>query len=272
MCTSLTKALIPEPPNRWNRSYVGYLRIEDRPDFEEAKDIIRKLVPQELDFNRSWGRQDEGARTLLIAKVLETYPKFADYDGAWPIRYYSAQHLHHQRRCIPEKSRRRGPRTSLSASGNSKADAHRAHHVSSGVSELILRNGATYRNRADNSFILPAVQQLSTSSALGKQTAGTASGTHRGSREHACPGTRRPLERPSSGPQEVYRFLVALGDTLGYLLDRFQLAGITCRARLIALAGWTVADRDAFLVNELQLSAFERKVVSDGLNDLLRKV
>ncbi|KAI0366354.1 hypothetical protein BV20DRAFT_651114 [Pilatotrama ljubarskyi] len=236
------RKLISQPPHGLNRSYVGYMRDEDRPDFEGAKYIIKKLVPQELDLHRSWGRQDETAKKQLIEKVLEAYPAFADYESAWPVLYYSCQTLHHVRRPIDKPHRQRR------LAAPAKAGANRCHEAASTGKKTQDPGRCRRRGHA-------RATQLDTDGAVSLAAhAGLANVLHQ-----------------TAGLQEVFRFLVALEGTLGYLLDRFQFTGITSKARLMALARWTISDRDAFLRNELQLSAFERKVVSGALNELLHE-
>ncbi|KAI0637724.1 hypothetical protein C8Q77DRAFT_1205863 [Trametes polyzona] len=79
-------------------------------------------------------------------------------------------------------------------------------------------------------------------------------------------GTSVAASLASNEPWDaVERFLIALDPTFGPLADRFKVAGITNKARLLAFAGWASYERDEFLAKELRLDAFERKVVSDEL-------
>ncbi|KAI0829368.1 hypothetical protein BC628DRAFT_1417102 [Trametes gibbosa] len=66
--------------------------------------------------------------------------------------------------------------------------------------------------------------------------------------------------------QDVLQFLISVS----YLLERFRVAGITDQARLVTVAKWSVAEKEAFLGNKMQLNASGLTMVLGGLAKLVR--
>ncbi|KAI0662969.1 hypothetical protein C8Q70DRAFT_1050674 [Cubamyces menziesii] len=284
--------LIPEPPHGRNRSYTGFIRPDDLPKYIQAKDIIKRLVRNILNINVSWRFQDGRSVERLRAKILRQFPMFKDYDQAWPVMYFAYQKLGDFRRCLDWKEK--GPmRRRVSArirnkqpcprcSGGVQAGAIRASGyavVQDGVAGteagLASNAVATADERAAN-------DRQRSPAHIGRVNApsgsSNATGAHSFSRpDHSSEGHKSlsgkrlaaMIELAKQDEKDVLDFLCGISGTFAYLLDRFRVAGLTSRARLVAMAGWNAVDVDAFLISEVRLSGFERKAVSVALGKLV---
>ncbi|KAI0637726.1 hypothetical protein C8Q77DRAFT_1087486 [Trametes polyzona] len=281
---------IPEPPNRNARSYVRFVRPEDAPDFLQAKALIRKILPEELDVERSWSSQDKGVTKRFIDKIVEVYPTFARYKEAWPILYQCYRDLGELRRNLgPQYKAPRRPRKRLSLAGSYRSKASRITGAA-GSSRI-----APFRPACS-----PAENRTPTQG-CGKTGCEIAPMADKPREEGTCADVRRPEAAPDNvvslspenvniaqpshqgstvrltidentppGEQEVLRFLATLNRTFTSLLERFRLAGITSHERLLGLAQWESHERDYFLARDVRLDPFEQRMVSAGLAKLLQ--
>ncbi|KAH9853855.1 hypothetical protein C2E23DRAFT_97788 [Lenzites betulinus] len=258
--------------------YTKLILEEDLGFFAKAKMLIQKILPEELDITRVWTHQNEEDRKRLIDRVISAYPPFAKYEMAWPIFFYCRQHLSHLRRPLgwefKDRRARRPAASTPPASSRSEAQRSTASSQSRTDDPRPSRASDRIRIRAGNTrqAQVPAgcprtrvrLTDPTMSDATTPRRAQPAVPTG-----HAAPrAVAAENPAPSREGQDVLEFLTSVDGTFSYLLDRFLVAGVTSRARLLTVAQW--ADKDEFLLKELRLNAFERRLITDGLVKLAR--
>ncbi|KAI0676782.1 hypothetical protein C8Q78DRAFT_987358 [Trametes maxima] len=220
-----TDSLIPPPATKFGRSYIGYIQPEDRETFEEAKVLMRELLPKELNIKRSWSLQKAQATERLVDHVVEYYPVFRKYEDAWPVMYYCYQRLGCLRRPLVKRTNSGQRQKSPVAMVQACYDRHmnlrpRTRNAPANAQPILKRPQQALRN----------------------------------------PAATLAYERVGRGEQDVLDFLMALDGNLAGLLDRFRFAGIIDKGRLRSLAQWPTIEKDLFLARDLGLNAFERRM------------
>ncbi|CDO74119.1 hypothetical protein BN946_scf185043.g169 [Trametes cinnabarina] len=208
--------------------------------------FIRKAIVQDLDVRYSWKKQPPGATNQLIDKILDAFPTFKKYIRAWPVQYYSYQSLCYWR----SKPEHQGPRRRLRYSARTCLSAESAR-VSPAHD---LRASVDIMPTSARGLDLRIVRASEEPTLVGPST-------------HYSVETAQSAAKvkPVNCEQEVLEFLVAIDMSLAYLHDRFVLSGLTSKGRLQIMARWAPREVDEFLFRVLQLSEFERKLVSDAL-------
>ncbi|KAI0334849.1 hypothetical protein GY45DRAFT_1054052 [Cubamyces sp. BRFM 1775] len=281
------RELVPEPPYGRNRSFMGFIRPGDLPKYMQAKDVIKRLVRNILDASVSWRFQEAHAVERLKAKILRLFPMFKEYEGAWPMMYYAYQKLGDMRRCLDW--REKGPMgrrvsariLSKRCICGAKMGATRASGCAvvqvgaTGIEPPAMvedltaatdEHGANDRQRG--TACLHGAAPSGPSAATGIRSS---SRPDRGEGPYSPSGKRLAamIELAKQDERDVLDFLCGVSGTFAYLFDRFRVAGLTSRARLVALARWNAVDLEAFLASEVRLSAFERKAVKVALGKLV---
>ncbi|KAI0637725.1 hypothetical protein C8Q77DRAFT_385784 [Trametes polyzona] len=273
---------IPEPPHRHNRSYTPFLHPDDRVAFTEMKKLVQKILPEELDVKCSWGRQDKDATKRLIDRVVEAHPTFAKYENAWPVFYYSYKHISDVRRPLSRAHKSRRQRLVDRASTPHRTSVTQRAGPTSRTSDPAHEPTAQHSAAVDAGLAITEVNECAAESGSPPENHAHCSrsrmsnlGTAHG---ECAPGpSARPVvpeahasrlvtvEQLTPGEQEVAQFLANVNPGFVSLIGRLRLAGITSRARLVTLAGWPAPEKEYFLVQELRLNAFERKLIGDAL-------
>ncbi|KAI0643718.1 hypothetical protein C8Q79DRAFT_151106 [Trametes meyenii] len=248
--------LIPPPATGIGRSYVRYVRPEDRGTFEEAKILMRELCPRELNIKRRWGLQQMQATERLIARVVERYPVFKKYEGAWPVMYYCYKHFSHLRRPFAKRMNVDNLRSQVEA-----------------VACYGRLLNPLSRTRRASKLQVPAPNECSIDSEPPATTNPQEPWGEAGNEKDDtsvpdllnCPSSQLSStdtlsSSSSSASSSVLDFLVALDGSLASMLDRFRFAGITDTARLRSLAQWPAPEQELFLAKDLGLNAFERRM------------
>ncbi|EIW61800.1 uncharacterized protein TRAVEDRAFT_63400 [Trametes versicolor FP-101664 SS1] len=261
---------IPQPPQGRKRSFIAWVRSHDKADYQCAKALIRDLLPRELDILRSWGQQAEGNTERLISKVVEAYPTFAKYDQAWPILYYCIQYHGDIRRPV-SSAFKRPRRGSITVDADfippSRIEGLCGHRHSARINlALALKQLLAERERLSSQPTGPCPIPRNRPTAVSEE------------RDHSSAApvsedTARVVnvepDVQSQGKQEVLSFLLFVNGTFACLLDRFWYAGITSKARLLAMAvEWTDVEKEDFLLKQVHADPFERKMLSTGLAKL----
>ncbi|KAI0723478.1 hypothetical protein C8Q76DRAFT_794412 [Earliella scabrosa] len=279
-------------------SFTHLILPQDKRKFAQAKALMQKAIPEILDLGHTWGQQRPQRIRRLLATVLSAYPVFKNYENQWPVRFYCSTRLacvryikargHHE----PGTTRTREPRTWASA------DAHTG--VSTNPASASEGRGMQLRNHTlvtssttgslNNTSASTDLDDQPRADAISNSTSATsttdrpenrapwASFGYDQRRSWDAPGLQHIDVRMSSfanatngpGEQEVRAFLRSIEASFEPLLDRFLRAGVTNRTRLRILAEWSASEVDAFLLRDVHLDPFERKVVADVLSKVFR--
>ncbi|KAI9001126.1 hypothetical protein BD414DRAFT_22909 [Trametes punicea] len=255
----LSAPTVPKPPRGYKGRFARHLRVEDQETFQDAKPLIVDLIHQELNSEQTMSSQ-EHALSQLIAKTLEVFPAFNAYEDAWPIAFYARRRFEALRsRLQKRKAQHRTQKhvfVAASPSSGSESPVLRPPRMNlpTRMSKTIeCVSDRTSKSCRHTAATPNAANVISDSGQLSGDT-----GISRGIMDQAA----------NADEQDVLNFLLGADKTSAYLLEHFRFAGLTSKARLSTMARWTQADKDEFLVKELQLSAFERKVVNDALTRL----
>ncbi|KAI0676781.1 hypothetical protein C8Q78DRAFT_987357 [Trametes maxima] len=260
--------VISQPQYRWKRGYVGHILEDDRMDFEYAKVFIRKHAPHVLDTDHTWTQQQTGAIKELTKLVLAEFPTFKKYDDHWPILYYARRNLYARRYRSKKQCQTRCCQCGLQHKTQCRREEAPAVCQSPATSTATLVSPSLqYVGLSRTARPHPSRRRSQRHVALPEVSASTAiSG-----RAYVGLRLNYTVQRITQGEQEVLDFLKGLPTPLDALLHKFFVNGVTSKSRLRTMAQWSTSEKDKFL-RELLLNRFERKVVMDGLLDIVEDI
>ncbi|KAL7282056.1 hypothetical protein ACG7TL_003523 [Trametes sanguinea] len=249
--------------------------------FERKVLHIRTVLPNELDLTRTWKKQAVGATDRFLVKMLEAFPTFKKYVKAWPLLYYSYQSLGYLRKRPEFQAQRRWSRYFASAGVPAPQRMLRPPHEHT---QVVQGQAGIMPPAPSPNLVIPCLANNVSSPfpifPPPEPAMNIADTLNEGPNLLDCGGSATQGSgtvvnegvpyQVASGEQEIVRFLIAVDQTFAYLLDRFRLAGLTSNARLQTLAHWPPAEIEEFLRSKLQLSAYEHKMMSDALAQMIQ--
>ncbi|OSD01830.1 hypothetical protein PYCCODRAFT_480363 [Trametes coccinea BRFM310] len=201
---------------------------------------------------------------------MDAFPAFKKYRKAWPLQYYSYQRFCQCRTGL-RKQGRLSKQCLRSSADTGTATRSQARSLPGGERDIRLSNRtntAPYSRPSGgpNTFAQGrANHQWVSSASRASRVSETPTLVGSGSVSQRATRKTKNISSSQMADDEVLDFLTSMDQSFACLLERFQLAGLTIKARLQLMARWTPREIDEFLHGTLWLSAFERKVVSDAL-------